>query len=100
MRATIATICLSLVWLCGPAAAEGEPAIAAVSYPALVRHVRSVEGFVPMEWRIEIKRSGDLNGDGRDDVALVLRATIRAMSSMRAGRAGRRTSTPIRVFYW
>ncbi len=74
MRATIATVCLSLVWLCGPAAAGGDPAIAAVSYPALVRHARSVEGFVPMDWRIEIKLSGDLNGDGRDDVALVLRA--------------------------
>ncbi len=27
-----------------------------------------------MQWRMEFKQSGDLNGDGRDDVVLVLRA--------------------------
>jgi hypothetical protein len=72
MRATIATLLLSLCWACGPAAAE--PAIPAASYPALVKHAQSVEGFLPWEWRIELKVSGDLNGDGRDDVVLVLRA--------------------------
>jgi len=72
MRFAVATFLLSLCWACGSAAAE--PAIPAVSYPALARHARSVEGFVPMEWRIELKQTGDLNGDGRDDVAMVLRA--------------------------
>jgi hypothetical protein len=70
MRATIAVISLLLS---GPAVAA-EPVIPPVSYPALVKHAGSIEGFVPMEWRIEIQKSGDLNGDGRDDVALVLRA--------------------------
>lgn len=69
MRATIAVISLLLS---GPAVAA-EPVIPPVSYPALVKHAGSIEGFVPMEWRIEIQKSGDLNGDGRDDVALVLR---------------------------
>jgi hypothetical protein len=72
MRAAIVTICLLLCGACGLAAAE--PVIPAVSYPALVKHARSVEGFLPMEWRMELKQSGDLNGDGRDDVVLVLRA--------------------------
>ena len=72
MRVTLVTICLSLYGACGLAAAE--PAIPAVSYPALVKHAGSIEGFLPMEWRMELKQSGDLNGDGRDDVVLVLRA--------------------------
>lgn len=72
MRATIAVIGLLLCGACGSVAAE--PAVPAASYPALVKHALSIEGFVPMQWRIEIQQSGDLNGDGRDDVALVLRA--------------------------
>jgi len=70
MRFAVAT--LSLLCACGFAAAE--PAIPPVSYPALVKHAGSIEGFLPMEWRMELKQSGDLNGDGRDDVVLVLRA--------------------------
>jgi hypothetical protein len=54
--------------------AAAEPAIPPVSYPTLVKHARSIEGFLPMEWRMELKQSGDLNGDGRDDAVLVLRA--------------------------
>lgn len=69
MRTTIAVIGLLLS---GPAVAA-EPVIPPASYPALVKHARSIEGFLPMEWRIEIQKSGDLNGDGREDVALVLR---------------------------
>lgn len=72
MRVTIVTICLALCGACGFAAAE--PAIPPVSYPALVKHARSIEGFLPLQWRMELKQSGDLNGDGRDDVVLVLRA--------------------------
>jgi hypothetical protein len=68
---------VAVLWLaCGSALAadDGDLVIPPVTYPALVRHAQSVEGFLPMEWRIEIQKSGDLNGDGRDDVALVLRA--------------------------
>lgn len=72
MRATIAVIGLLLYAAFGSVAAE--LVIPSASYPALVKHARSVEGFVPNEWRIEIQKPGDLNGDGRDDVALVLRA--------------------------
>jgi hypothetical protein len=69
MRATIAVIGLLLPG----AGAAAEPVIPPAAYPALVKHAKSVEGFLPNEWRIEIQKSGDLNGDGRDDVALVLR---------------------------
>ena len=72
MRATIAVIGLLLYAACGSVAAE--PVIPDASYPALVKHALSVEGFLPNEWRIEIQKPGDLNGDGRDDVVLVLRA--------------------------
>jgi hypothetical protein len=72
MRATIAVIGWLLYATCGSVAAE--PAIPPASYPALVKHAMSIEGFVPNEWRIEIQKPGDLNGDSRDDVVLVLRA--------------------------
>ena len=82
MRATVAVIGLLLCGAFGSAAAE--PAIPAASYPALVKHALSIEGFVPMEWRIEVQKTGDLNGDGRDDSVLVLRALdVRNVVDMR-----------------
>jgi hypothetical protein len=64
-----------LLLACGAALAadDDDLVVPPVTYPALVRHAPSVEGFLPWEWRIEFKVAGDLNGDGRDDVALVLR---------------------------
>ena len=74
MRVTIATVLFSFCCAGGAVAADGDLAIPPVTYPALVRHALSAEDFVPAGWRVERKLSGDLNGDGRDDVALVLRA--------------------------
>ncbi len=71
MRTAVAAI----GWLlCGACAVAAEPVIPAASYPALAKHAQSIECFVPKEWRIEIQKMGDLNGDGRDDVVLMLRA--------------------------
>lgn len=66
-----------LVLTCGAALAadDGELVIPPVSYPALVRQAASAEGFVPKDWRIETKLSGDLNGDSRDDLFLILRGS-------------------------
>jgi len=65
---------MSLVSFATPAFAEdGDLAVPPVSYPALVQHASTAEGFVPAGWRIESHASGDLNGDGRADVVLVLR---------------------------
>jgi hypothetical protein len=44
-------------------------------YPLLARTAETVEGFVAEGWRIEARTDGDLDGDGRADVALVMRAT-------------------------
>jgi hypothetical protein len=73
MRIYIVTVLLLLSWVCGPAAADDDPVIPPASYPALAQHARAAEDFVPPGWRLERKVSGDLNGDGRDDLVLVLR---------------------------
>ena len=56
-------------------AAAQELAIPAVSYPALPGQAASAEGFVPPGWQLEAQAKGDLNGDGAEDLALVLHAT-------------------------
>src|SRR5580692_8046351 len=44
-----------------------------VIYPTLAAHAADAVGFAPAGWQIETKLSGDLNGDGVDDLVLVLR---------------------------
>jgi hypothetical protein len=41
-------------------------------YPNLPEYAATAEGFVPPGWTLEDKKSGDLNGDGRPDLLLVL----------------------------
>jgi hypothetical protein len=48
-------------------------AIPAVSYPGLPKWAASADGFVPAGWLLEAQASGDLNQDGMDDLALVIR---------------------------
>ena len=55
--------------------AAQELAIPAAPYPALPRQAASAEGFVPPGWQLEAQAKGDLNGDGAEDLALVLHAT-------------------------
>jgi len=45
-----------------------------VTYPALPPAARTAEGFTPDGWKLEVQASGDLDGDGIADLALVLRA--------------------------
>lgn len=47
--------------------------IPAARYPALVRTAADADGFAPAGWAVEHRVSGDLNGDGRPDLVLVLR---------------------------
>lgn len=42
-------------------------------YPRLVRQAASAAGFVPAGWVLEKQASGDLNGDGAADLAILLR---------------------------
>lgn len=55
-----------------PAFAQ-ELRIPPVDYPVLPAHATRAEGFVPSGWRIEQQLRGDLNGDKREDLVLVLR---------------------------
>ncbi|MEZ0171594.1 hypothetical protein [Microvirga sp. TS319] len=54
-------------------AAAQELAVPEVTYPSLPKQAASAEGFVPQGWRIEARASGDLDRDGIDDLAFLLR---------------------------
>jgi hypothetical protein len=62
--------------LLGPSAlCAQELAIPAVVYPQVASAALKPEGFVPHGWKVELQAAGDLNGDGFEDVALILHAT-------------------------
>lgn len=44
-----------------------------VRYPALPAHGGDAAAFVPPGWTLESRQRGDLDGDGRDDLLLVLK---------------------------
>lgn len=54
------------------AAAEGLQ-LPPVTWPVIVEHATSAEGFVPSQWRIEHRIEGRLDGDSTRDLLLVLR---------------------------
>ena len=58
--------------LADPGAAQ-DLVIPKVTYPALPARAASAQGFVPPGWKLELQVSGDLNRDGRPDIAFVLR---------------------------
>lgn len=62
----------ALPLLCLPAFAQAQD-IPPVVYPPLPATAHSADGFVPTGWRIEQRLEGDLNGDRRADLVLVLR---------------------------
>jgi len=43
-------------------------------YPNLPKYGKSIDGFVPEDWKIVDKALGDLNADGGQDCALVIKA--------------------------
>jgi hypothetical protein len=56
------------------AAADGQGlVIPDVQYPSLPARAANVAGFVPSGWRLEQEAQGDLDGDGRADLAFVVR---------------------------
>lgn len=65
----------SLILLAPGAACAQELAIPTVAYPSIAPSASTAEGFIPKGWRIEARATGDLNGDGADDLILVLRDT-------------------------
>jgi len=62
---------LPMIFLAGSVSA-GELAIPPVSYPQIIARGKTVEAFVPRGWTVESRATGDLNGDGRPDVAMLL----------------------------
>jgi hypothetical protein len=59
----------------GVAAAQELPP---VIYPRLPAKAARAEGFVPEGWAVESRTEGDIDGDSKADLALVLRAQNRA----------------------
>ena len=49
-----------------------ELVIPPVAYTKIVTHAATPNGFIPKGWRLQSRAAGDLNGDGLEDVALVL----------------------------
>jgi hypothetical protein len=68
------TVSLFASVLSGAAFAQ-ELTIPEVAYPPIAAVSATPEGFAPKDWPIEFKSTGDLNGDGADDLVLVLRDT-------------------------
>ncbi len=65
---------LALLALPASGAAAQDFVIPPVSYPPLPAAAATAQGFVPKGWRVETQAAGDLDGDSRADLALVLRA--------------------------
>lgn len=61
-----------LLLLLAPVAAQAQDDLPPVTYPAIVTEADAAAGFVPRGWTLEIEVAGDLDGDGRSDLALVL----------------------------
>lgn len=67
---------LALLILPVPAAAaaqEEEGGLPPVTYPSLPDSAASAAGFVPQGWQLEASAAGDLDRDGRSDIAMVLK---------------------------
>jgi hypothetical protein len=70
---------LSLLLVAVPAAAPGQLIdIPPVRYPDVPVAARAAEGFVPAGWGIVARESGDLNADGRQDLAVLMQMRDRA----------------------
>lgn len=70
---------LAAAWLFLSAAAGAQmPEPPAVTFPVLPAHAASAQGFVPGDWKIAKQQAGDLNGDGKADLALLLKMTAKA----------------------
>jgi hypothetical protein len=65
--------CLSLLTLLIPAAALAQE-LPPVTYPSLPAEAAVSEAFTPKGWRVEARAEGDLDGDSKPDLALVMRS--------------------------
>lgn len=71
-------LCAIVLLLCLPGRfAAADLAIPDVAYPKLAKTGGSAADFAPSGWKIEHENEGDLNGDGADDLVLLLRMNDR-----------------------
>lgn len=68
---TAAAICIALAQPSAPYA--GEPPRLRLPKPMIPASARSAAGFAPAGWKVEQAIKGDLNRDGRPDLAVILR---------------------------
>lgn len=91
--------CLALVLAAAcwrPAGAEPVEAPPA-TYPTLPANAMTAEGFAPAGWAVESQSSGDLNGDGRPDLAIVLRGRDPHLVIANSGMGAERIDSNPRV---
>jgi hypothetical protein len=79
------------------AAAQEEGGPPAVDYPQLPQSAPAARGFVPAGWRLEATASGDLDRDGRSDLAMVLRMNDAANVLRNDGLCGETLDTNPRI---
>lgn len=72
-RARRLALALVLLGNCTPAAIAQELEILPAAYATLKSEGKAAQDFVPAGWKLETSATGDLNKDGVDDLALLLR---------------------------
>ena len=73
MITAVAAICIAASG--PPAPYEGEPPGLIAPKPKLPASAASAAGFAPRGWKVERAITGDLNRDGRPDLAVILKGT-------------------------
>lgn len=78
-----------------PAGAQDDGDAPTVRWPALPHAARGADGFAPPGWVVRERRTGDLDGDGRPDLLMILQQ--RAAANVLRGTGGERFDTNPRL---
>lgn len=97
MPITFRLLPLLLLALPSAVAAQEEDAAPPVVYPTLASRAADAAGFVPAGWRMEASAAGDLDRDGRSDLAMVLRMNDAANVLRNDGLCGETFDTNPRI---
>jgi hypothetical protein len=68
-------LCIALCAFVVQPFAAAQLDIPKVTFPQVAHVAKDAAGFAPKGWIVESQKSGDLNGDGRPDIAFVLHDT-------------------------
>lgn len=69
----LGTLAFTFAFAAPAVAQEAESELPPVTYPDIAKTAPDASGFVPKGWMLEFKAAGDLDKDGKPDLALVLR---------------------------